>query len=796
MLPHQQPQQPQSKRKEGEDNPLLGAAKRSKKEGKNASNKRKLLANVEATRSGLLIVRESPSSSQPEPTNHEPRPPLQPSSSLPLKRNGSSDLRPPPSKKPRAGSQPPMPSSATHISRPTSSHPAPTGQSRMERRYGSLPPEDGKPIARQRPGPRNGYSSIIEEEVDAQIEDDVRAMDAEADHLRRNSRVYVPEPSTPSTPITFQSEKDKSKGKSKTRASMLVTDTTLAIPLDETPQIVRNKRLREGAMNAIAAANSDTTLNETSHRGRDLERESNTVNGHHRRKSSISGRGKRISISLDTGVIPQPHNSVSETSFYKHIDADLPDSERLRQLLIWCASRAATKYTSAPSKPNSSSSANAKDNPGKGGNPPPNLPPLSSRATQVLKGVQESVIRMLAERRIDLSMYGDNQGETSRKGQEKMQPNEQNVTNRMWEVRYAEEIKRAREEDEAWKRVSYYYDAYIKRQKEALDKRTAATVPNEPPESNQAAADAPGDGAQPATPSAKGKGKQRDPGGDDPWNLVRDHELPEDMQHGARVARTLMASLQKKPPSQSQTSPASQKRPRRSSFTPLPRHTQPDGGLDIIGESLEGELQSRLDDVGFKLDFLFALASAARSTANVAEAMLNRRFALLNQSLMSRTNLSLSTLGAASSSTSAPSASSTTTDPSRVGGILKKYAPRQLSYPPVLLNPNDANPDSSEGAGPSQAAAAPGGIDPQDLLRALSRVDRLRPPALVGDAARRAVREVQRVGESGVGVVGEKRITGVVGNNNVLQTPRKTPTTPRRGGERTPRRERTPVRDR
>ena len=48
---------------------------------------------------------------------------------------------------------------------------------------------------------------------------------------------------------------------------------------------------------------------------------------------------------------------------------------------------------------------------------------------------------MLAERKIDLSLYsGDaplpNQGEVQ------LKPNEQNVTNRMLEIRYAEQIKR------------------------------------------------------------------------------------------------------------------------------------------------------------------------------------------------------------------------------------------------------------------------------------------------------------------------------------------------------------------
>ena len=70
--------------------------------------------------------------------------------------------------------------------------------------------------------------------------------------------------------------------------------------------------------------------------------------------------------------------------------------------------------------------------------------------------------------------------------------------------------------------------------------------------------------------------------------------------------------------------------------------------------------------------------------------------------------------------------------------------------------------------------------DPHDLLRALSRIDVERPPAQIGDAARRAVREVQRVGEG----ERERRLTVTGG----VATPRKGGTTPRRGT--TPRKER------
>ena len=63
--------------------------------------------------------------------------------------------------------------------------------------------------------------------------------------------------------------------------------------------------------------------------------------------------------------------------------------------------------------------------------------------------------------------------------------------------------------------------------------------------------------------------------------------------------------------------------------------------------------------------------------------------------------------------------------------------------------------------------------DPQDALRALSRLDMQRPPAQVGDSARRAAREAQRANESSNV---ERKLTGIP------NTPRKAPGTPRRAG--------------
>ncbi|KAJ5884805.1 hypothetical protein N7495_009315 [Penicillium taxi] len=87
--------------------------------------------------------------------------------------------------------------------------------------------------------------------------------------------------------------------------------TKIALPPADTPVIERNKELR-GAK------------------------------GKGRRRSSVAMRGRRASSLIDSGTSNAlPHREVGTADFYKHIaDEGLPEPRRMRQLLIWCATRA------------------------------------------------------------------------------------------------------------------------------------------------------------------------------------------------------------------------------------------------------------------------------------------------------------------------------------------------------------------------------------------------------------------------------------------------------------------------
>lgn len=88
--------------------------------------------------------------------------------------------------------------------------------------------------------------------------------------------------------------------------------TKITLPMADTPVMQRNKEMRTAAK---------------SEKGN--------------RRSSLGMRGRRASSLIDSGASNAlPHKEVNTADFYKHIGPDLPEPRRMRQLLIWCATRA------------------------------------------------------------------------------------------------------------------------------------------------------------------------------------------------------------------------------------------------------------------------------------------------------------------------------------------------------------------------------------------------------------------------------------------------------------------------
>ncbi|RPD59709.1 hypothetical protein L227DRAFT_586562 [Lentinus tigrinus ALCF2SS1-6] len=456
--------------------------------------------------------------------------------------------------------------------------------------------------------------------AEPEVDEDVRQMQSEADTLRRRSQA-AEQAANSNANLEFPARTPR-KPNSTSRRNI---DMTEPIAQAETPQIEKNKMMR----------------GETGHR----------------RRSSVS-RGKRVSSSYEaTGVISHPHTSVSVSSFFKHIDSELPEPQRARQLLIWCSNRAMNEP--ADQAPQASSSRESSTNSGK------DPPPLSSAQADILKRTEESLIRMLAEKKVDTNVYGG-AGSQNGDAQRPLKENEQNVKNRAREARFNSHIQRSKQEAEAWRELSDSYDLHRKSVQADMEKRRRALA------------------------AAKSKGKERANADDlDDWDVER-RDLPEQFLSGGSVdlARQIVSG-------------------RSSSTAPL---------------------QDRLKDLEFTMDRLHTFTNSALQMTRVVEANLDRRFALLNISLASR---------------SQPAPPSAHPDPTALSSYIIPTQPR----PPAT--------------------------DPQDLFRALSRIDVERPQTQIGDAARRAVREVQRAADSSAG---ERRLTGGV----PPPTPRKPPGTPRR----------------
>ncbi|KAI1462835.1 Mis12-Mtw1 protein family-domain-containing protein [Annulohypoxylon moriforme] len=58
------------------------------------------------------------------------------------------------------------------------------------------------------------------------------------------------------------------------------------------------------------------------------------------RRSSLGMRGRRASSLIENGHNAIPHKAVDPGEFYKHIEAELMEPRRMKQLLTWCGERA------------------------------------------------------------------------------------------------------------------------------------------------------------------------------------------------------------------------------------------------------------------------------------------------------------------------------------------------------------------------------------------------------------------------------------------------------------------------
>ncbi|KAK6526247.1 hypothetical protein TWF694_004855 [Orbilia ellipsospora] len=117
---------------------------------------------------------------------------------------------------------------------------------------------------------------------------------------------------------------------------------TFETPRKAVSRIRRSPRLNASVVEVSTEANagSDRSLTvplaaiEDTPLVRRRNKEMREAKGH--RRSSLGLRGRRAS-SLSNGFIAAPHPDVQPRDFFKHLDAEMIETQRMQQLLAWCS---------------------------------------------------------------------------------------------------------------------------------------------------------------------------------------------------------------------------------------------------------------------------------------------------------------------------------------------------------------------------------------------------------------------------------------------------------------------------
>ncbi|KAG9109627.1 hypothetical protein FRC07_008278, partial [Ceratobasidium sp. 392] len=194
-----------------------------------------------------------------------------------------------------------------------------------------------------------------------------------------------------STPVQRKPNKPRppANQSSSSVLSRAALDSIEPVPISDTPVIVRNREIRQASQS--------------------------------RRRSSLSSRAS-------------PHPSVPSDTFFRHVDPDLPDALRLRQILCWTASRASDQ-----TQPESSRSG---------------LPPLSPALSDMLKSIQSTSVKRIASGQINTAISSAQ----PREGKP-LAPNPRNAINAQAISRLEAYNQSCQAEDSAWSELIAAYNS-------------------------------------------------------------------------------------------------------------------------------------------------------------------------------------------------------------------------------------------------------------------------------------------------------------------------------------------------
>ncbi|RIB17057.1 kinetochore-associated protein Dsn1/Mis13 [Gigaspora rosea] len=142
-----------------------------------------------------------------------------------------------------------------------------------------------------------------------------------------------------------------------------------------------------------------------------------------KRRSSLEKRGKRAS-SIGNGFVAKPHPDVNSNEFFRHIQAELPEPIKLRQLLAWCGLRSLDKQTSA-----------------------------DENALKIAKIIEQEVLNDLIDGKISTSWYNRQNGHESLEKTLPRKPHPQNLVNQRKLKEHEATLQRLKAEYEEWTKL-------------------------------------------------------------------------------------------------------------------------------------------------------------------------------------------------------------------------------------------------------------------------------------------------------------------------------------------------------
>ncbi|QRV89343.1 Mis12-Mtw1 family protein [Ceratobasidium sp. AG-Ba] len=223
-------------------------------------------------------------------------------------------------------------------------------------------------------------------ELDARERDNQRRA-GHAPSSSRISAINFASSAMGSTPVQRKPNKPRppaNQSVSSSGLSRATLDSIEPVPISDTPVIVRNREIRQASQS--------------------------------RRRSSLSSRAT-------------PHSSVPPDTFFRHVDPDLPDALRLRQVLCWTSSRASDT-------------------------PDPDLPPLPPHLSDILKSIQNAATKKLASGSINTAI-----SPPQPRHDKPLAPNPRNVINTQAISRLEAYNQNCQAEDSAWSELIAGYNS-------------------------------------------------------------------------------------------------------------------------------------------------------------------------------------------------------------------------------------------------------------------------------------------------------------------------------------------------